>query len=153
MNIYEYIKLDHEKVAHLFKQFSKADAPERQEQIACMILHELLVHLISEQDTFYKALERANKENEGTVDHAVEEHQEIEEQMNLIKQSKKTNQAWVNKIKKLQDLVEHHVREEEHAIFSKAKKVFSEEEAIKIKEQMHDEKQRLILAIEKEKNK
>lgn len=149
MNIYEYLKLDHEHVAKLFKQFEASDLPERKHQIVELISQELLIHAHSEQETFYKALKQFESTEEEAM-HGQEEHQEIEAQIKLVMSSKEFGASWVKKVEKLKEIVEHHVREEEGPIFRHAKKVLTEEDAYVLKEQMHYLKQHLLLALKKQ---
>ncbi len=134
MNIYDYLKMDHNKVDYLFKLFKKTEIVERKKEIVALIVRELMVHAHSEQETFYKALEK-HPETKEEAEHGEKEHKEIEDQITIINNSK--GKKWVDAVYKLQDIVEHHVKEEEGAIFRKAKLVLSDEEALALKEQMH----------------
>ena len=149
MDIYEYLKLDHQHVSKLFKQFEKSNSKIRKQQIVKMICQELLVHAHSEQDTFYKVLEQYQTAEDEAL-HGEKEHREIEEQINKVLKSKDFGSSWIEKVKKLKELVDHHVSEEEGKIFKKAKKVISDHEAMVIKEQMHYLKQELLLKMKKE---
>lgn len=148
MDIYEYLKLDHELIAHLFKQFENSNLPARKKQIVDLIAQELLVHIHSEQDTFYEALKQFDLTKEEAF-HGQKEHKEIEEQIDLLMQSKEFGASWVKKVEKLKDIVTHHVKEEEGTVFKQTKKVLSQEDAYIIKEQMHYLKQHLLLAFKK----
>ena len=149
MDIYDYLKLDHDHVEKLFKQFEKSERTERQIQIMIFLAQELLVHAKSEQETFYKALQRYPDTCSEAL-HGKKEHTDIEEQINLILESKNTTSTeWHKKVEKLKELVTHHVKEEEGEIFKKAKEVLSEQESYALKEQMHYLKQNLLRRLEK----
>jgi hemerythrin superfamily protein len=148
MDIYDYLKSDHDYVSKLFKQFEKSKLAERRKQIADLIVEELIIHAHSEQETLYKVLQQFDFIKD-TVAHSQKEHQEIENQINKIINSEDTGASLTKKVEKLKELVDHHVREEEHEIFKQAKKVLSEEEAYEIKEQMHYLKQHLKMKMEK----
>ena len=149
MNIYEYIKKDHKKVAHLFKQFGKTESKERKKEIVNFIAQELLVHLESEQATFYKALENY-PESRSSALHGGEEHNDIETQLNAILGASTINSAWDKKVLKLKEIVEHHVQEEENIIHKQAKKLLSEEKAMSLKEQMHEYKKTILMELNNE---
>ncbi|KTD45603.1 DNA nickase [Legionella rubrilucens] len=144
MDIYDYIKMDHQKVNQLFKQFSKVASDQRKTEIAAMIARELLVHAKSEQETFYKALERhaAAKED---IQHARKEHKDIEDKIHAIMTPAKVTAKWQDAVKALQDLVEHHVKEEENTLFDEGKDRLTEGEACALKEKMHYLKQKLLI--------
>lgn len=149
MDIYDYLKLDHEHVAQLFKHFEHSKLQERRKQIAALIAQELIVHARSEQETFYAALKQFDSTKDEAL-HGQKEHKEIEAQINLIVHSKEFGASWVNKVEKLKEIVEHHVNEEEGDIFKHAKNVLSKEDAWIIKEQMHYLKQHLLLSLKKD---
>lgn len=149
MDIYEYLKLDHEKVAQLFKQFAESKLTERKKQIANVIAQELIVHAQSEQKTFYEALKQFDLTRDMAT-HGQKEHQEIEEHIGLVRDSREFGAPWIKKVNQLKELVDHHVQEEEDDIFKQAKTVLSEEEACRIKEQMHYLKHHLLLSYSSE---
>ncbi|QMT59816.1 hemerythrin domain-containing protein [Legionella sp. PC997] len=147
MDIYEYLKMDHDHVAHLFDQFKESELPARRKQIMSLIAQELLIHAHSEQETFYEALKQYDLTKEDAT-HGKKEHKEIENQIKLILHSKEYGSPWVNQVNKLKKIVEHHVDEEEGTIFENARKVLSKEEAYEIKERMHYVKQHLLLSLQ-----
>ncbi|MFC3909424.1 hemerythrin domain-containing protein [Legionella dresdenensis] len=149
MDIYEYLKMDHDKVNHLFTLFEKTSSKKRQHEIVAMIFQELMVHAHSEQETFYKVLLQYPETREVSL-HGEKEHQEIERQITIINNS--LDKHYVNEVLKLKEIVQHHVKEEEGKIFNKAKKVISEQEAIVLKEKMHYLKGKFLLWLEKSKN-
>jgi hemerythrin superfamily protein len=136
MDIYDYLKADHEKVAHLFKQFEKTKEYELKSAIVAMIIQELYVHAESEQATFYKALEQFQTSREIAL-HGEKEHHEIEVLMDDIISHMEDTRAWNKKVIKLKKLVQHHVKEEEGKMFRKAKKVLLQPQPFVLKEQMH----------------
>lgn len=147
ITIYEYLKMDHKKVDNLFKQFEDSNLKERRKEIVDLILQELFVHLTSEQETFYAILEK-HYESEKEALHGREEHEEIEAQIKLIKEASHMDASYDKKVMTLKDIVQHHVKEEEGDMFDKAKAVFSDEEALVIKEQMHSLKGKLLEKLE-----
>ena len=150
MDIYDYLKLDHEYVAQLFKQFDNVDLMDRQQQIVVLLEQELMIHLRSEQETFYKALSNFEATKDSVV-HSEKEHQEIEELIHFIIDKKELDASWIKKVHELHRIVAHHVKEEEHVVFNKAKKVLSQDDAEYLKEKMHYFKANLLLNFDKEK--
>ncbi|KTD06900.1 hemerythrin domain-containing protein [Legionella jamestowniensis] len=144
MDIYDYLKMDHAKVSHLFQLFEKSESIERQQQIVALISKELLVHAHAEQETFYKYLAQ-HPATKDLAEHGKKEHVEIEEQIGSL--NGKTGKTWQKAVLKLKDIVDHHVNEE-GKIFRKAKKVLSENEALIIKEKMHYLKGKFLIWLE-----
>lgn len=145
MDIYDYLKMDHRKVSDLFKQFKKTESFERKKEIIDFLARELLIHAKSEEETFYKVLEKFSESRADAL-HGEKEHKDIEDQLNIVmSHAKETKAELVNKVEKLQEIVDHHVEEEESEIFDKAKEVLSQAEACAIKEKMHHRKMKYYL--------
>lgn len=134
MDLYEYIKNDHEVVSGLFEKFEMAELSQKK-LIIKAISQELLVHLESEHDTFYKSLLEF-EETEDLVKHGADEHSGIEEYIWAVLDNDSYDQEWEEKVSKLKKAVEHHVAEEEGKIHPKAQEVLSDEEAEDIKQKM-----------------
>jgi hemerythrin superfamily protein len=134
MDIYSYLKKDHEEVSKILDQIIES-------QGGVMLFKEaekkLLIHSETEEKTFYRAL-RANKEAIETIDHAKEEHKEITDCLKRINKldSDDDKKEWLKEIKELKRVVEHHVKEEEGKIFTQAKKILSSKEADSLAEEM-----------------
>lgn len=149
MTIYDYLKMDHEHVKKLFKQFESSTILARKKQIIDLICQELLLHAHSEQDIFYNALEKFDLTKDEAL-HGKKEHQEMLAQINLVLDSKEINASWIKKVEKLKDLIEHHIQEEEEGLFNKARQVLSDEDTYVLKEQMHYLKEKLRLLLIKD---
>ena len=148
MNIYDYLKKDHREVSNLFAQFKKEKNTPRKKEIVDTLCQELFVHSHAEQETFYRAMKHHPLTKDDAI-HSIDEHQEIEDQLEQVLSSTDFGAAWEKRVLKLQDLVEHHVKEEENFIFSEAKQIFSPEEAVALKEKVHNHKQKLLKTIQK----
>lgn len=146
MDIYEYLKLDHEHVAKLFKQFENAESLTRKKQIIALISQELTVHADAEQATFYMMLENFEDTKNDAI-HGEDEHEEIKQNIAVVLFAKKWGPSWHQNVIKLKEIVEHHVKEEEGTLFKKAKKILTEEDAWELKEKMHYLKQHLFLEL------
>lgn len=143
MDIYEYLKKDHRKVSELFKQFEKTKDTLYKTEIVALLAKELILHSESEENTLYKYLEH-HDQTESIVKHSETEHSDITKQLAEVVKTQKTDGNWERKVKKLKELVDHHVKEEEGKLFRRAKKVLSKEEALRMKEKMHDYKEKLL---------
>lgn len=146
MDIYDYLKCDHRSVEHLFGLFEKTQLPKRQQEIVELITIKLLAHAYSEEESFYKPLtEHPNAQ--GQILHSEEEHHQIEQQVQLLRGLE--GKALKKSVLKLKKLVKHHVKEEEGALFKQARKIFSSQEALILKERMHYLKGKFLLSLEK----
>jgi hemerythrin-like domain-containing protein len=138
MDIYKYLKKDHDKVADLMEQvIATKDLGERQALFETIKL-ELSLHADTEEKTFYKAIDDATRSKavEEKVEHANEEHDEIREYLGKLTEAPLTEELWIETFGEFKHSVAHHVEEEEGDIFEKAKKYLSHEEAVQLAKDM-----------------
>ncbi len=83
MDIYEYLKKDHKKVASLFELFEKTENFTYQLAIFSYLHEELVLHAESEQATFYQALKNFPSCQQDEKQ-AEQEHVEIIAKLNLL---------------------------------------------------------------------
>lgn len=142
MEIYSYLKKDHRKVSMLFKKILAAKTDATRQKYQDKIIHELLLHASSEQETFYKKLKEYDKSKE-CAKHGDKEHNDI---LNCIKKLIKEEigtTAWLRAVRQMKKTVDHHVAEEEGPMFKKAKQVLTKTEANVITTKMKALKKRL----------
>jgi hemerythrin superfamily protein len=117
------LKADHRKVEELFKEFEKAKADGRKEKLARQICLELSIHTMLEEEIFYPACQEAVEEEllkESYVEHDAAKLLIAE----IEAGSGKSDEYFDEKVKVLQEQIEHHVEEEEKAggVFAQARK-------------------------------
>jgi hemerythrin superfamily protein len=142
MNIYEYLKKDHEKVNHLLEKIFSLpkDDFEEQESLFEEIMEEVLLHSQTEEKSFYKALEN-NTNTKDDIEHSLEEHAEVENLLDEVASLSAEDSAWLEKLKALQEAIHHHVKFEEEEVFAKAKKILDENQAKALVKEMEKLKQ------------
>lgn len=127
MNIFEAIRKDHEKQRTLLDILVKTEGDSLgRREIFDRLKRELETHAAAEERHFYVPLIDADLTQEKSR-HGVAEHHEIDEMIAHLDQTDFTSPGWLPGAKKLKDLVEHHLDEEEHEIFQLAGKVLSED--------------------------
>lgn len=141
MTIYEVLKRDHRHVEHLFKRIQKSldrkdlsEVPELFDELKT----ELTAHSKAEQEVFYQPLKvlSRNEEGEDLSWEGDEEHHVIRLLLSELSRVPFHSEEWAAKMKVLCEVVDHHVEEEEEEIFKEARKVFTEDEADKIADEM-----------------
>lgn len=141
MTIYEVLKRDHRHVEHLFKRIDKAlskkdfsEVPELFDELKT----ELTAHSKAEQEVFYQPLKvlSASPEGKDLSWEGEEEHHLIRLLLSELSRVPFHSEEWSAKMKVLNEVVDHHVEEEEEEIFKKARMVFSDEETEQIAEDM-----------------
>jgi hypothetical protein len=126
------LKEDHRAVEKLFKEFEKAKDDGRKEKLARQICLELSVHTALEEEIFYPACQ-------GTVEEDLlkESYVEHDAAKLLIAEieagSGRSDEYFDEKVKVLQEQIEHHVEEEEKpgGVFSQARKGKMELDALR----------------------
>jgi hemerythrin superfamily protein len=135
MDIYNYLKKDHRKVADLMAQALSTRSMTKRKSLFQEIKHELTLHAETEQETFYAELEK-QQETKEDIGHAKEEHEEILEYMRKLARLSVDGEKWMEQFGEFKHAVEHHVKEEEDEIFEKARDVLSTQDANRLAKDM-----------------
>ncbi|WP_409433827.1 hemerythrin domain-containing protein [Litorimonas sp. RW-G-Af-16] len=140
MQIYERLKKDHDKQRDLCDAIKATGGDtEKRNNLWKELRIELEAHASAEEQAFYSEL---MKEPDGTDEtrHAVEEHQEMTEMIEVLDNLDMDAGIWMKKFEKLAHKVIHHVDEEEAEFFPKAKEIFTKEEAKDMAEEFDERK-------------
>ena len=127
MNAIKMLKQQHKEVEKLFKQFEAAKSAGPRQKIFDEIADALAVHATIEEKHFYPSVKKAQTED--ILLEAVEEHLEMKRVIaDLLEMDADADEdQFEAKVKVLQENVEHHVEEEEDALFPKVERLFDEE--------------------------
>jgi hemerythrin HHE cation binding domain-containing protein len=102
---------DHRKVEGLFAQFEKASGTSAKEKIVRQICTELKIHSMIEEEIFYPEIR--GKVEEDALDEAYVEHDSAKLLINELEAAEPDESFYDAKVTVLQELIEHHVAEEE----------------------------------------
>ena len=102
---------DHREVEDLFEKFEKASGASAKERIVRKICTELKVHAMIEEEIYYPAIR--GKVEEDALDEAYVEHDTAKNMINELEAADPDEEFYDAKVKVLQELIEHHVKEEE----------------------------------------
>jgi hemerythrin-like domain-containing protein len=142
---------DHQKVLKMFEQFrkmkKKADPDEQEMQTlvetACA---ELTIHSRVEEELFYPALRDASGADD-LLDEAEVEHASAKQLINELAAMQPGDDLYDAKFTVLGEYVKHHVDEEEHQLFPKAKKAKMDLESLGEEIRMRKQELRAELGI------
>lgn len=117
---------DHRTVEQLFKEFESAkekDDNAARKRIVASICRELEIHTTIEEEIFYPAFRAAAKSDEDRdrVDEAEVEHMGAKELVAQLKNANPTSSHYDAKVQVLSEQISHHVKEEESDLFSDAR--------------------------------
>ena len=130
MNVFTLLKGDHKKVAGILEKIDATTerGVKTREELFAQLKTELDVHARIEETIFYPALEQADETRDITLE-AFEEHRLVKQLLGELATLGKDKEEWTAKFTVLKENIEHHVEEEEGEMFTKARKVLSEEDA------------------------
>jgi len=102
---------DHRKVEELFEKFEKASGTSAKERLVRQICTELKIHSQIEEEIYYPAVR--GKVEDDALDEAYVEHDSAKLLINELEAAEPDESFYDAKVKVLQELIEHHVKEEE----------------------------------------
>ena len=102
---------DHRRVEELFEQFEKASGAGAKQKLVQQICTELKVHAMIEEEIYYPAIR--GKVEDDALDEAYVEHDSAKVLINELESAEPDEEFYDAKVKVLQELIEHHVKEEE----------------------------------------
>lgn len=102
------------------------------------IKSELMQHMLIEEEIFYPAFKAAveRKKDKRLYYEAQEEHKAARKVLRDLTHADPATIAFGGKAKVLQELIEHHAKEEETEMFPRAKQALSQQERVELAERM-----------------
>lgn len=149
MDALRLLRADHKDVAKLFEELTSLSetAHVSRAKLFDRIDEALEVHAKIEETIFYPALKRASRreaEAKKDVLEAYEEHDNVKAMLAKIKKLDPKDETYNAKLQVLQELVKHHVKEEEHSIFEDAEELLGEERLVALGEELQAAKAELM---------
>ncbi|MBV9863701.1 MAG: hemerythrin domain-containing protein [Alphaproteobacteria bacterium] len=139
---------DHQEVMTMIEKIFASEDNHERGQLFKEMMTNLLAHAHAEADVLYRKLEKSQEE--GSRKFAFEgdnEHQIVENQLNqMAKARNKTTEPWTAQLTVLQELLKHHIKEEESTGFSSAHSEFDREQLEKLGAQFQRAKEKLMAA-------
>lgn len=132
-DIYEALSQDHRMFETLLDRLLEAseDGDEDWKEALDQLRYGVIAHAHAEEAVLYNALREANQ-GLGKVAHSYVEHATAEAELRALTAAKAVDANWTSLVAKLKKDLTHHIKEEESEIFAEARKVFSDEEALKL---------------------
>ena len=125
--LFELLQTDHDKVKSILDDLSETSegAKKSRESLFGKLKDELLPHMRAEEQAFYPALQEHEEAKEIALE-ALEEHHVAETVLNELSSMSMSDESWGAKLKVFQELIEHHIEEEESEVFDAAEEAFDE---------------------------
>ena len=135
MNAIDLLTKDHKHLKTLLTRAMIAEGQERREELIEALRAELVAHERMEEEVFYPPL-RDNKKTHDIVLEGYQEHHVADLILDELLETPPDAEMWQAKVKVLKENIEHHIEEEEHDMFKKARKVLSEQDLERLGEEM-----------------
>lgn len=121
---------DHNEVDTLLGRIMDSEDGRERARLFSEMTAKLLPHLEAEQEILYTRLETGKEDESRKFGHeGTSEHRMVEQQADkMIGMADTMSDKWTAELKVLQDLIEHHVDEEESTGFSCARDEFDKEQ-------------------------
>jgi hemerythrin superfamily protein len=134
VNAIELLESQHREVDELFEQISETEDDEEVEQLFVQLADKLAMHAKIEELHFYPAVKAARTED--ILLESLEEHLGIKRALADLIDMDPADETFDAKVKVLQELVEHHVEEEESDLFPKVRKILSADQLTALAQEM-----------------
>jgi hemerythrin superfamily protein len=144
MDAIKLLEQQHREVESLFEKFESAEDADAKMELFTLIADALTAHVSIEEKIFYPSVyvgPTADKLRE-----AVEEHLSAKRVIADLLDMEASDAQFTAKMKVLQELVEHHVEEEEEDLFPSVRKLMAKQELEVMGEQMEASYEELIQA-------
>lgn len=147
MDALQLLKLDHDKVRSLFKDFraaSQSEDTQKMKDLAEEIFRELEVHTAIEERVFYPAVMEAGGGDLDELTHeSNEEHHVVDLIMEEVRGIPASDERFKAKMTVMIENVEHHAKEEEDEMFPKVRDLMGVDELEELGRRLEEEKGRV----------
>ena len=121
------LKKQHKEVKDLFRQALDGEDADRRRELCQRIVQALKLHTKIEEEIFYPAVREVDEKGEEMILEALEEHHVVDLVLAELPDLDPEDERFEAKMTVLQELVEHHVKEEEKEMFKHAGKLGPDE--------------------------
>lgn len=140
MNAIDLLKADHVRVKDILAQLSASTdrAEKKRTDLVAKLEMEITIHTRLEEEILYPAFKKAGgKEQEQMYYEAKEEHRTVDSLvLPDLKATDPSTPEFAGRAKVVKELLEHHIEEEETAMFPQAKKLLGKAVLESLGEQM-----------------
>jgi hemerythrin-like domain-containing protein len=136
------LKADHQKVRDLFQQYEAMRDPSAKREVAEQVFIELETHAQLEENVFYPAVNEETEDGPALVKESLEEHETMKHLIQELRSMGPDPSEFDAKFRALLQNVEHHVAEEEAAMFPLAEEEL-EEDMKDLRDEMQELKKEL----------
>lgn len=142
MSIYDRLHEDHERAKETIDRIKDTteDAREVRGSLFAQLKNDLQVHTQFENQVFYPAVAE-NPQAKDLVEDGIDEHEDAEALLEELDEGDKGSLDWIDRLEQLEDVLLHHIEDEENEIFKFARETISAAQAKEMAEQYERQKQ------------
>ena len=138
-DIFKELRVEHDIQRHLLEMLVETSGDsEARRKIFKKLKESLSEHAKFEERFFYRPWMKFDM-TMGQARHSVAEHKEIDDLIEVLSDMSYSSTAWLTMAKKLKELVEHHLDEEEREVFPVAGRVLNSSMKVDLAEAYYHE--------------
>ncbi len=141
--LFDTLRKDHQEVREIFRKMLESEQPDKRQKLVNQLQQEALPHMKAEEKTVYPAVRKHCDDCQEHVLESIEEHHAAELILKELMKLKTSDERFHAKTMVLQEMIEHHLKEEEKEIFKDIRKNINDEEAGNILERFNKEKEQV----------
>lgn len=143
-DLFELLQADHDHVRTLLEDLSETteNAEKTRRDGLSKLKDGLVPHMRAEEQGLYTALKQ-NEESKDIALEAWEEHRVAEASLNELMQTEPSDERWHAKLTVLQELIEHHIEDEESEMFDQASELFDDEQLQQMAQEFQSAKEQV----------
>ena len=124
-----HLKQEHTEVKKILEQLDKTTtkAVKTREKLFEKLSEKLMPHMEAEEEVFYSVLLEKKASTEDVLE-ALEEHHAAKTVFDELGYLPREKDNWGAKLNVFKEMIEHHIMEEEHKIFTDAREALSQEQ-------------------------
>jgi hemerythrin-like domain-containing protein len=147
MTLLQTLQTDHRQVKELLETILSTDDAKKRGDLFKQFRTELTAHSRAEEKVLYRGMEKSEEGKDDALEGAVE-HEVVDRLMEDLSRSRSIgSDTWTARCTVLQELLEHHIDEEEGEFFKIARKIFDRETLAKMGMAFTAEKTKLASAM------
>lgn len=131
---------DHREMLELLGRVHETSDPEKCRDLVDAATAEVMRHSVAEEMYVYPVMEEHLPNGTAEVEHDKEEHDELVQVMKKLEGVGATDQEFLDLVRKLEDLLEHHAHDEEDDQFPKLRTHLSQQQLNELGEQVETAK-------------
>ena len=130
-DVFELLRRDHRNVRSLLDEIEGAEDDRQRQALFAQLVNEVEAHSQAEDDVFYTSIE-GGADLADKIDEARQEHDQVESLLEELDGLPVSGDDWLEKVREIRLLIEHHVAEEEQQIFPLARQEIDRDEALRL---------------------